>query len=74
MKTIRVIANDLSSWITSVNEKCSNEEIAKYYIGNQFNISTPRDEEVGKEHLVMAIKIEFLDNNNSVVSSIGDAI
>lgn len=74
MKTIRITGNDLSSWITSVNPKCSNEEIAKYFIGNQFNISTPRDEEIGREHLVMAIKVEFLDDNNSVVSSIGGAI
>jgi hypothetical protein len=70
MKSIRLISSDLHSWITSINPNCTDQEIKDYFMGQTFNISTPRDEAAGREVLKTVTKIEILNDNNETVKRI----
>ncbi len=54
METVKVTFNDGDSMVTRING--SREEIAKYYMGNWFNMGTVSD------NLKQVTKVEFLEN------------
>jgi hypothetical protein len=43
-KSVKVFLSDGTSYSTSVNGACSNEEITRYFVGQLFNIGTVKDE------------------------------
>ena len=67
---VRVHGHDLSTWTTALNPRLTDQEIRSYFIGQNFNISTPRDEENGKEHIVTAVKIDILNDNAETIRTL----
>lgn len=55
LKTVKLTTEQGTTWATSVNGSLENEEIAKYFMYNFFNVGV-----FPKEKLEKVIKIEFL--------------
>lgn len=55
LKSVKLTTEQGTTWATSVNGSLDNEEIAKYFMNNFFNVGI-----FPKEKLEKVVKIEFL--------------